>query len=95
MLLLFYVFEVGKVRFKSKCPNDINTEWAIPEIILHFLLYPGRFHILNPPPSLPPQIVFFYYNVCTVITDCNHPFDTSTFIHIPTRIHLLQLKIPI
>ena len=36
-----------------------------------------------------PLVCFFYYSVCTVISDCNHPFDTSTFTHSLTRIHLL------
>ena len=89
-------------KCNSKCPNDINTEWAIPEnfssfsmflfvfyfftFVFYFtfkcscfLLYAWKFHILNP--SLLPLFVFFHYSVCTVISDCNHPFDTSTFTH--------------
>ena len=33
--------------------------------------------ILNPPPS--PCVFFHYSSVSTVISDCNHPFDTNTF----------------
>ena len=73
ILLLFYVFGCN-----SKCLNDTNTEWAIPEKLLSFLLYPWKFHIFNPFP-LPPLFVFFHYSVCTVISDCSHPFDISTF----------------
>ena len=67
-------------KCNSKHPNDINTEWAIPEIFLGFLLYPWKFHIINPPP-LPPRLFFFHYSVRTVICDCNHSFDKSTFTH--------------
>ena len=59
-----------------------------------FLLYPWKFHILNVPYH-PPLFVFFHYGVCTVISDCNHHFDKSTFTHSLTRIYLLQLKIHI
>ena len=46
--------------------------------------------------SLPPQFVFFHYSVCTLISDCNHPFDTSTFTHTVSQEYtLLQLKIHI
>ena len=69
-----------KVQLKV-CPNDINTEWAIPEIFSSFLLYPWKSYILNPPPSPFPSVCFFHYSVCTVISDCNHPFDTSAFTH--------------
>ena len=35
------MLEVGKAKSATqKCPNDINTEWAIPEKFLSFLLYP-------------------------------------------------------
>ena len=83
----------AKVQLKSKCPNDINTECAIPEKLLSFLLDPWKFHILNPPPpSIFPLFIFFYYNVCTVISDCNHPFETSTFTHSLTRIHFIAIE---
>ena len=58
ILLLLYVFEVGKAKSATQSvPNDINTEWAIPERFLSFLLYPWRFHILNPSPF--PPVCFF------------------------------------
>ena len=31
ILMLFYVFAVGKAKSVTQCPNGINTEWAIPE----------------------------------------------------------------
>ena len=30
-------------KCNSKCPNDINTEWAIPEKFFSFLVYPWKF----------------------------------------------------
>ena len=111
ILLLFYVFEVGQAKsWTHKCPNDINTEWAIPEnfssfsmflfvfyfftFVFYFtfkcscfLLYAWKFHILNP--SLLPLFVFFHYSVCTVISDCNHPFDTSTFTHTVSQEYII------
>ena len=58
-----------------------------------FLQYPWKFHILNP--VSPPLSLFFSITVCTVVSDCTHPCDTSIFIHSLTRIYLLQLKIHI
>ena len=40
ILLLFYVFEVGQAKsWTHKCPNDINTEWAIPENFSSFSMF--------------------------------------------------------
>ena len=45
-------------KCNSKYSNENNTEWAIPEKFSSFLLYPWKFHILNPPsPSL--SVCFF------------------------------------
>ena len=74
ILLLFYVFEVGKAKSATQSVLMILTLNSV---------------------SLTLPLVFFHYSVCTVISDCNHPFDTSTFTHSLTRIHLLQLKIHI
>ena len=41
-----------------------------------------------------PLLFFFYYSDCTVISNCTHPCDTSTFTtHSLTRIYSLQMKI--
>ena len=61
-------------KCNGKCPNDINTELDIPEIFLSFLLYPDNSISLTCPPPPP-------YSACSVISDCNHSFDTSTFTH--------------
>ena len=42
--MLFYALEVCKAKGATrKCPNDIKTEWNIPEKFLDFLLYPWKF----------------------------------------------------
>ena len=76
------VWDWQSQKCNSKCPNDINTEWAIPEEFSSFLLYPWKFHILNPP-LLPPLFAFFYYSVCIVI------FTTILLIKasLPTQPH--------
>ena len=78
-----------------KCPNDINTEWAIPEKFPSFLsTFPAwKFHILNPPaPSPSVCFFFFHYSVCTVIYDCQNPFDTSTFNHTVSQEHIIAIE---
>ena len=42
-----------------------------------FYFTPENSISLTLPPS--PCLFFFHYSVCTVISDCNHSFDTSTF----------------
>ena len=78
-ILLFYVFEVGKAKSATQSFLMVLT---LNSVSLTLPL---------------PLVCFFphYNSVCTVISDCNHPFDTSTFTHSLTRIHLLQLKIHI
>ena len=44
---------------------------------------------------LSPLLVFFHYSVCTAISDCNHPFHTSTFTLQSHKNTLLQLEIHI
>ena len=58
ILLLFCVWGRQSQKFDSKCPNDINTEWAIPGNVSSFLLYPLKFQILNSLPSSP-SVCFF------------------------------------
>ena len=79
--VVLHVWVLQSQKCNSKCPNDINTEWVIVVKFLSFLLYSWKLHILNPPHPLLPLFVFFYYSVGTIISDCNHPFDTSTFTH--------------
>ena len=78
-ILLFYVFEVGKAKSATQSFLMVLTLNSV-SLTLHLSL-----------------VCFFphYNSVCTVISDCNYPFDTSTFTHSLTRTHLLQLKIHI
>ena len=78
-ILLFYVFEVGKAKSATQSFLMVLT---LNSVSLTLPL---------------PLVCFFphYNSVCTVISDCNYPFDTSTFTHSLTRTHLLQLKIHI
>ena len=41
--VVFCVWGWQGQKNNSKCPIDINTEWAIPEKLLGFLLYPWKF----------------------------------------------------
>ena len=42
--------------------------------------------------SLTLPFVFFHYSVCTVISDCNHPFDTSTFTHTVSQEYIIAIE---
>ena len=92
--VILRVWDWQSQKCNSKCPNDINTEWAIPENFsnIRFLLYPWKCHILNPPPSLPPLFFFFHYSVILW-------FLNSTILLIqpslPIAKSTLQLKIHI
>ena len=44
------------------------------------------------PPPRPLLFVFFHYSVCTVISDCNHPFDTSNFTHIVSQEYIIAIE---
>ena len=85
MLLLFYVFEVGKAKSATQSVLMILTlNGLFQKNFQVFYFTPENSISLTLPPS--PSVWFFYYSVCTVISDCNHPFDTSIF----TLIYSLQ-----
>ena len=65
------------------CVFDVGKPKSSTQSVL-MVLTPNSVSF-NPPPS--PCFFFFHYSVCTVISDCKHPFDTSTFNHSLTRIH--------
>ena len=79
-------------KCNSKCPNDNNTEWAIPEKFSSFLLYSWKLHILNPLPPFSPLFAFFHCSVCTAISDCNHPFDRSTITHTALQEYIIATE---
>ena len=89
----FKCLRLAKPNVQLKCPNDINTEWALTEKFSSFYFTPENSIFLTLP--LSPLFVFFHYSVCTAISDCNHPFHTSTFTLQSHKNTLLQLKIHI
>ena len=69
ILLLFYVFEVGKSKSATQSVLMILTlNELIQKNFQVFFLYPQKFHILPSLRTLPPIPVacFFHYSVCTV-----------------------------
>ena len=42
--------------------------------------------------SLPRPFFFFHYSVCTIISDCSHPFDTSTFTHTVSQEYIIAIE---
>ena len=95
ILLLFYVFEVGKAKGATQSVLMILTlNGLFQKIQKNFQVFyftPENSISLTLPPS--PSACFFHYSVCTVISDCKHPFDKSNLqSHKNT---LLQLKIHI
>ena len=83
ILLLFYVFEVGKA--KSATPSvlmilTLNGLFQKNFQTLGFYFTPENAISLTLPHPFPP-VCFFPLLQCTVISDCNHPLDTSTFTH--------------
>ena len=78
-LLLFDVFEVGKAKSATQSVLMILTLNGIFQKNFQvFYFTPENSISLTLPPS-PSVCFFFHYSVCAVISDCNHPFDTSTF----------------
>ena len=37
-------------------------------------------------------LFFFNYSVCTVISDCNHPFETRTFSHTVLQEYIIAIE---
>ena len=68
-----------------------NTESAIPEKFSSFLLYTWKLIILNPTP-FPVCLFFFHYSACSAISDCNHPFDKSTFTHTVSQEYVIVIE---
>ena len=92
ILLLFYVFKVGKAKSATQSVLMISTLNELFQKnfqVFHFA--PEKSIFLTLPPS--PLFVFFHYSVCTVISDCNHPFDTSTFTHTVSQKYIIAIAI--
>ena len=92
ILLLFYVFEVGKAKYATQSvlmiltltvlfqKNFLGTFRYFPENSISLIL------------SRSPSVYFFHYSVCTVISDCNHLFDTSTFTHTVSQEYIIAIE---
>ena len=81
-------------KCNSKCPNE-TINGLFQKNFPDFYFNPENSLPLTLPPS--PFLSFFlYYSVCAMIvpvcSDCNHPFDKSTFTHSLTRIHYCNWK---
>ena len=97
ILLLFYVFQVGKAKSATQSVLMILTLNGLFQKNCQVFYFKPENSISLTLSPLPPLFVFFHYSVYTIISDCNHPFDTSTFTHAiqSHRNTLLQLKIHI
>ena len=91
ILLLFYVFEVGKAKSATQSVLMILTlNGLFQKNFQVFYFTPENSLSLTLPPS---PSVFFHYSVCTVISDCNHPFDTSTFFtHTVSQEYIIAIE---
>ena len=93
ILLLFQVFEVGKAKSATQSVLMIFTLNGYSRKIFRFFTLPLQipYPQLNLPHA-PPLFVFFHYSFCTVISDCNHPFDTSTFTHTVSQEYIIAIE---
>ena len=90
ILLLFYMFEVGKAKSAIQSVLMILTlNGLFQKNFQVFYFTPENSLSLTLPPS---PSVFFHYSVCTVISDCNHPFDTSTFTHTVSQEYIIAIE---
>ena len=90
ILLLFYVFEVGKTKSVTQSVLMILTLNGLFQKNFQVFYFASENSIsltLPPPPS-----VFFHYSVCTVISDCNHSFHTSTFTHTVSQEYIIAIE---
>ena len=94
ILLLFYVSEVGKAKSTTQSVLMILTlNELFQKIFQVFHFTPENFISLALPTPTPfPLFAFFHYSVCTVISDCNHPFDTSTFTHTVSQEYIIAIE---
>ena len=92
ILLLFYVFEVGKAKYATQSVLMILTLTVLfqKNFLGTFRYFPENSICLIL--SRSPSVYFFHYSVCTVISDCNHLFDTSTFTHTVSQEYIIAIE---
>ena len=90
MLLLLYMFEVGKAKSatQSVLMKTLTLNGLFQKNFQVFYFTPENSISLTLP-LLPSLFVFFHYSVSTAISDCNHPFDTSTFTHTVSQEYII------
>ena len=92
-LLLFYVFEVGKAKRATHSVLMILTlNGLFQKNFQVFYFTPENSISLTFSHPVPPLFVFSHYSVFTAISDCNHPFDTSTFTHTVSQEYIIAIE---
>ena len=84
------MFEVGKAKSATQSVLMILTLNGLFQKnfqVFYFTPENSLSLTLTPSPS-----VFFHYSVCTVISDCNHPFDKSTFTHTVSQEYIIAIE---
>ena len=90
VLLLFYVFQV--IKAKSTTQSALMKHWmGYSRKIFKFFTLHLKIHYPQPYP-LPLLFDFFHYSACTVISDCNHPFDRSTFTYTVSQEYVIAIE---
>ena len=94
MLLLFYVFEVGKSKSATQSVLMILILNELFQKNFQFFYFTpeNSISLTLPCPSLPPLFVFSHYIVCTVNSDYNHLFHTSTFTHTVSQVYIIAIE---
>ena len=88
-IAVLHVWGWQSQKCNSRCPNE-TLNGLFQKKFSSFLLYPWKLIILNPTPF--PICFFFHYSVCTVISDCSHPFDKSTFTHTVSQEYIIAIE---
>ena len=81
LLLLFYVSEVGKAKSTTQSVLIILMLNGFLQKIFQIFYFISESFIPLTLHPFPLCLFFFHYSVFTVISDCSHSFDTSTFTH--------------
>ena len=75
-------------KCNSKCPNE-TLNGLFQKNCQAFYFTPENSLSLTLTSS---SVCFFHYSVCTVISDCNHPFDKSTFTHTVSQEYIIAIE---
>ena len=92
ILLLFYVFEVGKAKSATQSVLMILTLNGLFQKSFQVFYFTPENSISLTLLPLPPLFVFFNCSVCTVTSDCNPLFDTKTFTHTVPQEYIIAIE---